>query len=612
MKRLPVLLALCGLAAAEEPERVRQAYDVRFLTRTMEDFQGPSLDAEAARSIFTIDESVEDRALTGEFLASAIVTNFDEDSWSDARNSIEFRDGVLYVTQTKENHASIAEYLEMLRRRFSRRVLVEGDVLLLSPAAFAATGAAPGLLAPATEAALRDAAADGGKGRTASILRAIAMNGQRVYAADVVEETYVRDYDIEIAQAASVADPVTGTIASGAVLDVRPVLSPDGATAMLEVRFAFTVPGATESFEPAAPPLGTLQLPRRRNLRCKSTVQCPMGRTVLLCAGSGQDADGSRVAAVLVRPTLVGGAAGDSTESKEKRQMRIFDVSSLCSPVRDFPGSALEIVDTGIGSPTTSFVPPSDEGISLDPEALIETVRANVAKNSWSNSRNKIWTMGTQVVVVQTPEVLKEIGEFLAVAVPQRAKMVGIEAVVVALTDAGWEARRQALTAGIPAEADLRSLMESAAQGGDARIAAAAAAVGMNDQRFHMWAGRDRAYVQDYDVEIAQSASATDPVVGWLRDGLVLDVRPMSGGDGKQLQLELRPAFVEAGDFETIDAKAPNVGRIQRVRAARFAPFMQPLVAENTWALLSTATCRFQGRRETLILLARARSMEAK
>ena len=53
------------------------------------------------------------------------------------------------------------------------------------------------------------------------------------------------------------------------------------------------------------------------------------------------------------------------------------------------------------------------------------------------------------------------------------------------------------------------------------------------------------AYVQDFDVEIAQAASIADPIIQVVQDGVVLDVRPVVSADRRFITLELRPTVAE-------------------------------------------------------------------
>jgi len=86
------------------------------------------------------------------------------------------------------------------------------------------------------------------------------------------------------------------------------------------------------------------------------------------------------------------------------------------------------------------------------------------------------------------------------------------------------------------------------------------------------------AYVQDFDVEIAQGASIADPIIAVIQDGVVLDVRPVVSADRRFITLELRPTIAELqrpirekittlGSQNSVTIQLPEV-EIQRVRTS--------------------------------------------
>jgi type II secretory pathway component GspD/PulD (secretin)/tetratricopeptide (TPR) repeat protein len=86
------------------------------------------------------------------------------------------------------------------------------------------------------------------------------------------------------------------------------------------------------------------------------------------------------------------------------------------------------------------------------------------------------------------------------------------------------------------------------------------------------------AYVQDFNVEIAQGASIADPIVNVVRDGIVLDVRPVVSADRRFITLELRPTVAQLkrpikeisttlGSQNSVTIQLPEV-EIQRVRTS--------------------------------------------
>ncbi|MFT5051168.1 MAG: Flp pilus assembly secretin CpaC/tetratricopeptide (TPR) repeat protein [Chlamydiales bacterium] len=86
------------------------------------------------------------------------------------------------------------------------------------------------------------------------------------------------------------------------------------------------------------------------------------------------------------------------------------------------------------------------------------------------------------------------------------------------------------------------------------------------------------AYVQDFDVEIAQAASIADPIIAVIQDGVILDVRPVVSADRRFITLELRPTIAQLkrpireqittlGSQNSVTIQLPEV-EIQRVRTS--------------------------------------------
>jgi len=63
--------------------------------------------------------------------------------------------------------------------------------------------------------------------------------------------------------------------------------------------------------------------------------------------------------------------------------------------------------------------------------------------------------------------------------------------------------------------------------------------------RVNMMVGTQTSYIRDFDVEIAQSAAIGDPIVGTIRDGIILDFKIL-GGHGETWIAEQRRAFAGA------------------------------------------------------------------
>jgi len=120
--------------------------------------------------------------------------------------------------------------------------------------------------------------------------RVTVYNTQRANVQVLNQVAYVADYEVEIAQASNIANPVVQTILDGIVLDVRPVVSADRRFVNLELRptvAVLTRPIATFSTSLASGPVTAsapvvIQIPELRVSRVRTTVNMPDGGTLLL------------------------------------------------------------------------------------------------------------------------------------------------------------------------------------------------------------------------------------------------------------------------------------------------------------------------------------------
>jgi general secretion pathway protein D len=64
-----------------------------------------------------------------------------------------------------------------------------------------------------------------------------------------------------------------------------------------------------------------------------------------------------------------------------------------------------------------------------------------------------------------------------------------------------------------------------------------------NTQRANITLINQLSFIQDFDVEVAQTAFIADPIVGIIQDGLTLDVRPTISHDRKYVTLQLQPTI---------------------------------------------------------------------
>ncbi len=110
-------------------------------------------------------------------------------------------------------------------------------------------------------------------------------NNQRAYLNVINQTSYIKDYDVEIAQAAVIADPIVAIANEGVILGVKPVVSADRKFVTLEIRPTVAVlqqPIATFQTSLATGSPVTIQLPQLDIQRIRVTVTIPDHSTLLI------------------------------------------------------------------------------------------------------------------------------------------------------------------------------------------------------------------------------------------------------------------------------------------------------------------------------------------
>ena len=115
--------------------------------------------------------------------------------------------------------------------------------------------------------------------------RILVSNTGRANLTVLNQVVYVKDFDVEIAQAASIADPIIDVVQDGVILDVRPVVSADRRFITLELRP--TIAELQRPIREKSTTLGsqasvTIQLPELEIQRVRTSIPMPDGSTVLL------------------------------------------------------------------------------------------------------------------------------------------------------------------------------------------------------------------------------------------------------------------------------------------------------------------------------------------
>jgi len=123
------------------------------------------------------------------------------------------------------------------------------------------------------------------RNQTLTAPRLLVSNNERASISVINEVTYVKDFDVEIAQAAVIADPIMDIVRDGVILDVKPVVSADRKFVTLELRP--TVSQLDRPIPTFATTLGTgppvaIEVPTLQVQRVRTTVTMPDNATLLL------------------------------------------------------------------------------------------------------------------------------------------------------------------------------------------------------------------------------------------------------------------------------------------------------------------------------------------
>ena len=115
--------------------------------------------------------------------------------------------------------------------------------------------------------------------------RLLVFNTERANLRVLNQVTYVKDFDVEIAQASAIADPIIDVAHDGVFLDVRPVVSADRKFITMELRPTVAalkrpIPERSTSLGVGSPV--TIQLPELEIQRARTTVSIPDGGTIVL------------------------------------------------------------------------------------------------------------------------------------------------------------------------------------------------------------------------------------------------------------------------------------------------------------------------------------------
>lgn len=365
-------------------------------------------------------------------------------------------------------------------------------------------------------------------------VRVCAMAGQRVVAWDGAETSYIGDHDVEVAQDARIADPIISVMNSGLALGARMEGVRQSDYVVLELKGGVVLPGAFGERTGGSPgALVTTIDTKTIDISAHRVV--PTGSWVLMAAGAETGhAVFVRVArrAHAEAVTLRGEALDSGTNGESDRlTTRWYPVRDLNTAIGETAGS---LRNTHLRP--SNYTPPmslelADPMPAFPAETLPDMIRGAMGRQAWARRGASIELTNGVLVVRNTQAVQQAVARNLQTIRKGAMSQIATQAHLIELSATDAEA---VLARDEPLRTAERETLLSSASTRVLDVAAIRAPAGV---RRHATAGRERSYVSDYEVEIAQEAMIANPVVNSFFEGLHLVLRPevTVGGDGVHL-----------------------------------------------------------------------------
>ncbi|MHC4897416.1 MAG: hypothetical protein ACYTGW_09955 [Planctomycetota bacterium] len=184
--------------------------------------------------------------------------------------------------------------------------------------------------------------------------RLLIYNNTRANMQVLRQTSFIRDFEVEIAQAAAVANPVVDVVKDGVVLDVRPVVSADRRFITMELRP--TVMELELPIQEFVTTLGvgqpvSIQLPRTTLQRVRTTITMPDGGTVLLGGTKHSDKqDLQSKVPILGHIPLVNFLFGRKGTSIDNRKLLILIRATIIIPAEHEPTFVPDPIEALVGT----------------------------------------------------------------------------------------------------------------------------------------------------------------------------------------------------------------------------------------------------------------------
>ena len=277
-------------------------------------------------------------------------------------------------------------------------------------------------------------------------------------------------------------------------------------------------------------------------------------------------------------------ADGLPAANEKGMQIGVLPISDLVAGRVDYIPPTHEFFDEDDESPLFGGIAEEAPQPYGTIEEVIELIRSAVWPESWSKEGAFMVAADSQLLIMQTKPVLRDIQRYLDRNLRPRAHACAtVEAEILAVPPALYGS----LSRSAMLSSARRHELDQALKAGDAKRIFAGRATGFMRENIVAWHGRQVALVAGADVEVAHGARATDPRVEVVQAGGYVSARVTRAGEGR-LRVDVKVRYNGLDKIETKDTG--RNGQIDVAVLDRVEGRGTLTVPERTWALVGAGS----------------------
>lgn len=303
--------------------------------------------------------------------------------------------------------------------------------------------------------------------------------------------SYVRDFSVEIAQGSIVGDPIVDLVREGVLLDVTPHLLLDGGLFLEVIAQTSSLVGPIRQVNLEADALGSVDLPACRLFRSVSGGRLAAGESLAIIREDGS----GTMHVLLVTPRIIG-----------SQPVQLLPVSALVGKRSGY--RLTDDFDDEENQPERYpplLVRQVDDRAFITMDELVELLRSRVLSSA-REEEPLLLPVGHRLATQAAPEIEQTM----------RRQLLALEAEATRT----WRARIRVLAVDPDGAEKLLGAVNLAAPAGRAVCVGSVV---------------ERAYVADWDVEVAQESRIGDPNIGHAFGGVVMNLKLLPTGSPRAI-----------------------------------------------------------------------------